>query len=535
MLKHNLRCLRKNRRAGYALVLMVMLLFSIFGFAALVIDLGFARLTQRQMQTAVDSAALEGLRWRDVQLWEQLPQSWLTNSDFQAQVGVGANPTDPITPQQRDAIRRWAASQSVAQLFPPNPNPNPDPDPANYGAGPVVDFSPAVGPAYLTADRTMTIPATPVYQPVRSDGTPGLELNVATDDPNGDLVAGTYELNPNYPAASDGSADSADENEQNKQYNRRDFVPSPSALGGQTAPAFLARMRRTNNPDGLDSNPGVSSSGPTLPILFGSGSMMAQTGGGGQLSVASGITVRGTAIAAAGGTVAGLSSSPYTPGLAKTIGRANSSGGAAGALSAQLTPNQLVYIVFYLSQWEGLAAGTAVAPLISSGGLLQSSDGTVTYGYVADGSAVDPADVSAIYPSGRPFLGDQATQYSGADPTEITTEVMTELPTGAIAYVPVIDDGPSSPLSGRVVGFGYVYAVRCPAPGTLALTKGTGMIAAQNASGVLGLSLPAWFSDPTAGSTRTLQLFSEHESYSDFLYAPVLVDHYLGPNATGSN
>ena len=51
-------------RAGYALVLFVMMFFGLMGLAALVIDMGFARLAQRQMQTAVDSAALEGLRWQ---------------------------------------------------------------------------------------------------------------------------------------------------------------------------------------------------------------------------------------------------------------------------------------------------------------------------------------------------------------------------------------------------------------------------------------------------------------------------------------
>ena len=52
-------------RAGYALVLFVLIFFGLMGLAALVIDMGFARLAQRQMQTAADSAALEGLRWRD--------------------------------------------------------------------------------------------------------------------------------------------------------------------------------------------------------------------------------------------------------------------------------------------------------------------------------------------------------------------------------------------------------------------------------------------------------------------------------------
>ena len=55
---------KRTDRAGYALVLFVMIFFGLMGLAALVIDMGFARLAQRQMQTAVDSAALEGLRWR---------------------------------------------------------------------------------------------------------------------------------------------------------------------------------------------------------------------------------------------------------------------------------------------------------------------------------------------------------------------------------------------------------------------------------------------------------------------------------------
>ncbi len=56
---------QKHDRAGYVLVLFVMLLFGIFAMVALVIDIGFARLAQRQMQTAADSAALEGLRYVD--------------------------------------------------------------------------------------------------------------------------------------------------------------------------------------------------------------------------------------------------------------------------------------------------------------------------------------------------------------------------------------------------------------------------------------------------------------------------------------
>ena len=55
----------RHARRGYVLVMVAMLAFAFFALAALVIDMGMVRLTQRQMQSATDSAALEGLRFRD--------------------------------------------------------------------------------------------------------------------------------------------------------------------------------------------------------------------------------------------------------------------------------------------------------------------------------------------------------------------------------------------------------------------------------------------------------------------------------------
>jgi hypothetical protein len=55
------RRLRRARR-GFTLAWYAMIFFVLLGFAALVIDLGLARTTQRIMQTATDSAALESLR-----------------------------------------------------------------------------------------------------------------------------------------------------------------------------------------------------------------------------------------------------------------------------------------------------------------------------------------------------------------------------------------------------------------------------------------------------------------------------------------
>jgi len=49
---------QSRKRGGYVLVLVVLLLFGLMAMAALVIDIGFARLAQRKMQTATDAAAL---------------------------------------------------------------------------------------------------------------------------------------------------------------------------------------------------------------------------------------------------------------------------------------------------------------------------------------------------------------------------------------------------------------------------------------------------------------------------------------------
>ena len=83
---------RRPDRAGYALVLFLMMFFGLMGLAALVIDIGFARLAQRQMQTAVDSAALEGLRWRDVTQPGDLPQGGLRIPTFRPRQAFRARP-----------------------------------------------------------------------------------------------------------------------------------------------------------------------------------------------------------------------------------------------------------------------------------------------------------------------------------------------------------------------------------------------------------------------------------------------------------
>ena len=112
---------QRNAR-GYVLVLFVMMFFGLMGLAALVIDMGFARLAQRQMQTAVDSAALEGLRWQAV-----------TSTDH-------ARPAAAGEPNRRRHVHRLRGQRGTV----------------HYGAGPVVNFSGGVGPADLAAAQTMS-------------------------------------------------------------------------------------------------------------------------------------------------------------------------------------------------------------------------------------------------------------------------------------------------------------------------------------------------------------------------------------------
>jgi hypothetical protein len=201
----------KARRGGYVLVLFALAAVIVFGFAALVIDLGFARLTQAQMNSAVDSAALEGLRFRD---------------------------------SLTDEERRQAASLMAALVFDDDLDPT-NGDALSFGAGPLVNFSDGIAlpDTDFRAAETMSIPDVPVYDP-------DLQLN-SGNDPAGDMVAGSYD-----PTRSHG---------EQSNYSRADFNPTAGT------DAFLVRMRRTN--ETFDDSLGISSNAPPIPFLFGRGSV----------------------------------------------------------------------------------------------------------------------------------------------------------------------------------------------------------------------------------------------------------------------
>lgn len=426
---------KRTDRAGYTLVLFAMIFFGLMGLAALVIDLGFARLAQSQMQTGVDAAALEGLRWQ------------------------AASSTDPSAPDPRQQ-----ASQMVASLF--TDYVDASGGTVQCGAGPVVEFTGGIGPADVAAAQTMVIPNPPVYQPMRADGTPGLELN-PSNATEGDMVAGTY--NSGQPSA------------EGDNYTRADFTPALS--GSSASSAFLVRMRRTNNTSGLDQEPGVSSSGPTLPILFGRGSMMARSGGSGQLSVTSGVTVRATAIAG--------------PQPAKTVGPIYANSGGTLTAVAQLAP-----FAIRSDLWAGLAiagttAGTTVNPLAAGSGAI----------------ILDSQFRSALTAIGQAFVAstDDSALLSG--------------PQNAV-YVPIYADYPSQPAT--IIGFVY-YNNWSYQSGNLTLNPPTitTQVGGQNVSPTMVLPLPAGLApaDVSAMFQAHAGLFNQYP-----LYAPALVNRYLGPS-----
>lgn len=137
-----------HRRGGYVMVLFAMLLFGIMAMAALVIDIGFARLAQRQLQSAADSAALEGLRGQGVIDYE--------DRQTNAEQLIARHFDDDLDADNGDD---GIADQGGA-----------------FGAGPIVNFSDGAGDSSIYASQLMTVdPNNPVYKPIMQRGgeTPG--------------------------------------------------------------------------------------------------------------------------------------------------------------------------------------------------------------------------------------------------------------------------------------------------------------------------------------------------------------------------
>ncbi len=119
-------------------------------------------------------------------------------SNFLQAVRATSPLTDPITTVQQDAIRRWAAANVATLLYDQTANASTS-SPAQFGVGPEVQFTTSSGGSSLLGP-TIAPGNPPVY-------IPQLQLN-SGNSINGDIVAGTYGTNANFPAAANSKPDS---------------------------------------------------------------------------------------------------------------------------------------------------------------------------------------------------------------------------------------------------------------------------------------------------------------------------------------
>ena len=252
----------KHHRGGQSLILMFFILIALVGVMALTLDFGFVLLARRQMQTGVNSAALEGLR------------------------GQGLPEYD-----NNDELVRRENARGLLRLSYDDDLDLPNGNDTTVGAG--IDSSliqgngfqsTTIGPADTTLAEDLANRSSFIFRP------DNFQLN-QDNLQHGDMVIGTYD-----------TSTSADHVEF-ADYSRMDFVTD----GAASPNAFLIRMRRTRNPelpDGigqLDDIPDVSSGGGGLPLLLGRmSSIQAQPDDTPDFSVRrDGVTVRATAIAEA--------------------------------------------------------------------------------------------------------------------------------------------------------------------------------------------------------------------------------------------
>lgn len=237
------------------LVQLAMIVLAFCAMLSLIIDVGYARITQAQMQNAVDTAAIEGVRQRDA---------------------------------GTDAARRTAAAALVSNTFDDDFDVA-DGDPDQYGAGPIIDLTD--GLTTLHGAQTATVPDQHSYKPLLQSN-----LENATE---GDMVGGQFCYDAD-PAPPEGSAYELAETVCGApqrgigSYSRDDFNP-----GGANQDAFLVRLRRSNDfqDQAAQTEEDVASSGPPLPLTFGKATTIFSDDPSGGYSVRrDGLTVRATGI-----------------------------------------------------------------------------------------------------------------------------------------------------------------------------------------------------------------------------------------------
>ena len=212
-----------------------LIVFALCGLLSLVIDIGYARLSQGQMQNAADAAALEGLRKRDVGL--QNPVTGQTIND----------------PFASDCLRRAAANRIVRWTFDDDFDPAGGDEAYQFGAGPVVDLTEGVTSVH--ALQTISVPDPHVYKP-------DPQLN-QRNQVYGDMVSGRFCYTAD-PVPSEGGA-----------YELQDIVcTEPQRGSGSYARNdFNPNLTSPGPPPGLTACPAPDAAVPSPWPLPGSGSI----------------------------------------------------------------------------------------------------------------------------------------------------------------------------------------------------------------------------------------------------------------------
>jgi hypothetical protein len=466
-----------HRRRGYTLVIFALIFFCLMALGALVIDLGIARMTQRQMQTAVDSAALEGLRFQD-----NCSQQFLDDNDFRTglETAVGPIPESTQTATAADWIewrkkaRKYMASQQVATAFSDfqlasNQQP--------FGAGPIIPLSGGIGDdPSLTAGQLIGMPT--VYKPTA-------ELNLANEQ-FGDLVAGTYDPTQAHIEYSDYTRGNRDPN------NRKEFVADESGA------AFLARLRRTNDTQ-YDRDEGVSSAGPTLPFLFGRGSLIHKNYDDPNATYSpreDGITVRATAI---GNSQRALS-----------VGRRVIENSLVGMMP--LAIDRTLW-----EAWESAVGNSAATITLNDDGtILINMSPNVVINEISSPVNDHLRLVNAAGQSSMAVIGDSVPATATAPAPSAAAFVTNSVPTTGveIAYIPIYFSTGDSDVPFRMLGFGF-SEINAPAGGSFSFTKQSNKIGPANASASLAR--------PIEASADVSTVISQNRNFGDPLLAPALV------------
>ncbi len=276
------RRIGRQRSRGTVMVLFAMITVVLLGMLALVIELGTVRVGRERMQAASDAAALEVLRERDY------VRETLGTDD--------AAVRDHDRRSRNRLMASWPfAGENLVQAY------------ANSaeGAGAYVTLETQVDPGDNPLNRGLVLGAVGSSVPFLQTNYLGdVGLGSGVNAKYGDIVSGSF---TGHEAGAQVGYDGNPIRREQSSYDRVDFTPADPG-SAPFADSVLVRMRRTR-PFGqsstspwsdLDEQSSISSSGYTMPLLFGLGTLFSSQNPADGYSVRHhGIPLRSTSIAQA--------------------------------------------------------------------------------------------------------------------------------------------------------------------------------------------------------------------------------------------